>query len=101
MIVLIIVLAKIISKENMLNKIVDEAKPLIEATRAEEGCIDYNLYNLAEGDNTLLFVEKWDSEDSLKFHLKQAHFIEFGSAIEEYLATDLDISVYSSEAVEL
>ncbi len=98
---MIIVLAKATSKDGMKNKILNEAKSLIDATRAENGCIEYNLYDPIDSEDTLLFVEKWKGKEFLGSHLKQDHFIKFGSDIEDYLAKDLDISVYSSEEIEL
>jgi len=98
---MIIVLAKITSKDGMKDKIVGETKTLIEATRAEEGCIEYNLYDPVDGENILLFVEKWEGKEFLESHLQQDHFIKFGPAIGDYLAKDLEISVYSSEEIEL
>lgn len=98
---MIIVLAKVTSKDGMEDKIINEAKTLIEATRAEKGCIEYNLYNPIDSENILLFVEKWETKEFLESHIKQDHFIKFGSAIEDYLAKDLDISVYLSEEIEL
>lgn len=98
---MIIVLAKITSKDGMKDKIIDETKTLIETTRAEEGCIEYNLYDPVGSENILLFVEKWDGKEFLESHVQQDHFIKFGSAIEDYLAKDLEISVYSSEEIEL
>jgi len=98
---MLIVLAKITAKDGMVDNILNETKTLIEATRNEEGCIEYNLYNSTEKKNILTFVEKWDSKESLEAHVKQAHFIDFGSAIENYLAKDLEISVYSSEEITL
>lgn len=98
---MLIVLAKATAKDGMVENIVNNAETLIEATRAEDGCIDYNLHNSTEDDNILVFVEKWESEEFLKSHLNQPHFIEFGSAIEDLLAKDLEISVYSSEEIDL
>ncbi|MDR2966482.1 MAG: antibiotic biosynthesis monooxygenase [Methanobacteriaceae archaeon] len=97
---MLIVLAKVTSKDGMKNEIINEAKSLIDDTRAEKGCIDYNLYDPIVGENTLLFVEKWEGKEFLESHLKQDHFIKFESAIED-LTKDLKISVYSSEEIEL
>jgi quinol monooxygenase YgiN len=98
---MIIVLAKITAKENMANNIINEAQGLIKATRAEKGNIEYNLYAPADDPNTLLFVEKWEEKKDLESHIEQPHFVNFGPAIGDYLAKDLDISVYSSEEVDL
>ena len=98
---MLIVLAKITAKKDMADNILNESKAIIKSTRAEEGCIAYNLYNSTEEKDVLIFVEKWESKEFLDSHLKQPHFADFGSAIENYLAKDLEISVYSSEEISL
>ena len=98
---MLIVLAKITAKENMAENIINEAKTLIESTRAEKGCIEYNLHVPIDENNVLLFVEKWENKQSLESHLKQPHFIKFDSAIENFIAKDLEIFVYSSEEITL
>jgi len=98
---MIIVLAKITSKDGMKDKILGETDTLITATRAEDGCIEYNLYEPVDSENVLLFVEKWEGKEFLEAHIQQDHFIKFGEAIGDYLAKDLEISVYSSEEIEL
>jgi quinol monooxygenase YgiN len=98
---MIIVLAKATPKKNMKDMIIKESKDLIKATCEEKGCIEYNLHEPLGDEGTLLFVEKWENKDYLESHLEQNHFINFGLAIEDYLDKDLDISVYSSEEIEL
>jgi len=97
---LIIVLAEITFKENITNEIIDESKALIKASLAEEGCIDYKLFNPIDQDNSLLFLEKWKEKSYLELHLKQPHFINFHSDFGD-LMEKREISVYSSEEVEL
>lgn len=98
---MITVFAKVTPKENMADNIINEAKNLLKATCAENGCIEYNLYVPVDDNNSLLFVEKWAEKEHLASHLQQPHFVKFGSDIEDFLAKDLDISVYSSEEIEL
>lgn len=98
---MIIVLAKIVAKEGMKNNIIKESKELIKKTRSEKGCVEYNLYDQLDEDNSLLFFEKWENKDCLTSHLNQVHFTKFGEAIEDYLAKELEISVYSSEPTNL
>jgi quinol monooxygenase YgiN len=98
---MIIVNAKIFAKENMADKVVETAQPLIKGTRAEAGCIEYNFYNAVEDKNLLLVAEKWESIDALKAHLEMPHFVQFGEDVGDLLAADLEIAVYSAEEVDL
>lgn len=98
---MIIVLAKATAKKGMVKNIIDNSDSIIKNTRLEKGCIEYNLFNPIDSDNTLLFVEKWENENDLKSHLKQPHFLKFGSDIEDYLVKDLEITVFSADEINL
>ena len=73
---------------------------LKENSRKEEGNVDYNLY-VNTGDQTLMFVEQWESKEILAAHLQTEHFLKFGENIADLVAQDLIINVYEAEATEL
>jgi len=96
----IIVLAKAIAKdENAKNEIIEFSKALIENSKSEEGNIDYNLYE-DTSDNSLMFVEKWESIEILQKHMQTDHFLKFGQNIGDLLSGDLGIEVFNSEKLE-
>lgn len=98
---MIFVLAKAIPKDDDAgNKIIEFAQDLIENSRKEDGNIDYNLY-CNTGDNSLLFVEQWESKEILNAHLQTEHFLKFGENIADLVAQDLIINVYEAESTEL
>ena len=98
---MIIVLAKAIPKdEEACEKIVEFAQDLIENSRKEEGNVDYNLY-VNTGDQTLMFVEQWESKEILAAHLQTEHFLKFGENIADLVAGDLAIDVFNAEATDL
>lgn len=92
---MIIVTAKITAKPGERNAIVSKAKDLIKSSRSESGCISYNLYASTENDGVLVMLEQWKDQDVLDSHLETEHFKAFGRAIEDILARELDINVYS------
>ena len=97
---MIIVLAKAMPKdENAKNQIIDFSKDLIENSKSEEGNIDYNLYT-DTSDNSLMFVEKWESIEILQKHMQTDHFLKFGQNIGDLLSSDLGIEVFNSEKLE-
>lgn len=97
---MIVVLAKIIPKDvDAKNKIVDFSVELIEKSKAEEGNVDYNLYENAHEDS-LMFVEKWQSIEILQKHMQTQHFIKFGQNIQNLVAGELEIDVFDSEKLE-
>lgn len=59
---------------------------LLEATRAEPGCIRYRFYRDVEDPNAFSFVEHWQDWKSLNGHFRSAHVSAFLQALPELLA---------------
>jgi quinol monooxygenase YgiN len=93
------VTAKMTAKPGERNNIILKAKDLIESSRSESGCISYNLYTSTEDDDVLMMLEQWKNQDVLDSHLKTEHFKAFGAAVEDILARELDINVYSVDQI--
>ncbi|MEN6591624.1 MAG: putative quinol monooxygenase [Methanobacterium sp.] len=96
---MLMVTAKIIAKPGEKDNIILKAKDLIESTRLESGCISYNLYASTEDDDVLMILEQWKNQDVLDSHMQTKHFIAFGKAVEDILAGELDINVYSADKI--
>lgn len=47
---------------------------LIEATRKEAGCIQYDLLQSDKDENVMAFVENWESQEALDVHSASEHF---------------------------
>ena len=97
---MIVVLAKAVPKdEDAKIKIIEFSKDLIENSKAEKGNVDYNLYENTSEDS-LMFVEQWESAEILQKHMQTEHFISFGKNIGDLLAGELEINVFNSEKLE-
>ena len=46
---------------------------LLEPTRAEAGCIVYEVFSSADHPDRIVFVERWTSEEALEAHLASEH----------------------------
>lgn len=67
------VIATLTIQPGSLDKVVAAARPCIEATRKEPGCISYDL-NMDVTDNTrLVFVERWKDRAALEAHFNAPH----------------------------
>ena len=65
-------------------------KKLIEPTRKEEGCIDYDFHRSIENPAVYVFYENWTSKAHLDRHLETPHIKECQAALEGKTAsTDL------------
>lgn len=53
---------------------IQEAKPLIEATRGEAGCVSYVLHQDIKNPEQLLLIEHWQDQASLDVHMRSPHY---------------------------
>lgn len=95
---MIIVNAKLPTKKEKSAEAVKQAEELIIASRTHKGNISYNLYRDVL-DESLIFIEKWESQEALDAHMKTPEFIEFGENIKEFLEAPLDIKIIVGEEI--
>ena len=98
---MIMVLAKAIpNDESAKEKVIEFAQDLIAKSKAEDGNVDYNLFENT-GDGSLMFVEQWESKEILGAHLQTEHFLNFGANIDGLLADELEINVFDANPTDL
>ncbi|MDR2931977.1 MAG: antibiotic biosynthesis monooxygenase [Oscillospiraceae bacterium] len=71
-------MVRVIAKNYLKSEKIAEAAPLfremIEATRKENGCIEYRLHIDTKDPTCYVFVEEWADQNALDAHCKSAHF---------------------------
>ena len=68
---------------------------LVDPTRAETGCIRYELLQNNSHPTDFTFVEEWSGDDALDAHLQSDHIKLVVSKAEELLAAPADIRRYT------
>jgi quinol monooxygenase YgiN len=68
------VVAKIVAKKESVEDLQRELLKIIEPTRKEDGCIDYNLHQDNDNPAVFIFYENWKSAEALEAHMNTAHF---------------------------
>lgn len=67
---------------------------LVPLVRAESGCLEYGAaideptglpVQALVGEDTVIVVEKWESVDALKAHLKAPHMADYRVRVKEYV----------------
>jgi len=59
-----------------------ELEKLVPVTRAEEGCLQYDLHQDNENPAHFMFYENWESRELWQVHMSAAHLAECRNAIE-------------------
>lgn len=76
------IVANIIANKDKIELVKVELLKLIEVTRAEEGCINYDLHQDNENPAHFTFYENWVSRELWQIHMGNTHLSEYMKATE-------------------
>ncbi|MGL1921877.1 MAG: antibiotic biosynthesis monooxygenase [Hyphomicrobiales bacterium] len=96
---MIYVIATINVQAGTADKVIAAALPCIQSTRAEPGCISYELNQSVEDENTLTFVESWKTREDLTLHFDRPYMAVWSKAGGQYI-TGRKIEVIHPDEVE-
>ncbi|MFV0279960.1 MAG: putative quinol monooxygenase [Rhodoblastus sp.] len=71
---MIYVVATMVVAPDKREQVLAAARIAIAATRAEDGCIGYDLHESVTTPGTCVFVERWRDRAALNAHMGQEHF---------------------------
>lgn len=64
-----------------------KAEGIVDAVRAENGCIRYDYYFSEKDPNELLLVEAWETKEHQQIHLDQPHMVQLRALKDDYIET--------------
>ena len=67
---------------------------LIEPTRKEDGCVQYDLHVHSNDPSRFVFYENWTSQAHLDRHAESPHIQEFRTAIADLVTAPPRIETY-------
>jgi quinol monooxygenase YgiN len=77
------IIAKIKTKTDKIDLVKAELLKLIDITRAEAGCISYDLHQDNENPAHFLFYENWESRELWQKHMENPHLKAYMDATED------------------
>ena len=73
----------------------DELAQLLEGmcapSRAEEGCVFYNLFQSADEEGVFHFIECWKTQAALDAHREEEHYKEFRARLPDLIAEPVGV----------
>ncbi len=84
------VVATVIVKPEFLSEVTEALHEVIEPSRQEIGCLQYELHRDIDHPETFVFYERWASKEALSQHNDTEHFVNFARRLEGKLVR-LDI----------
>ncbi|HWR54782.1 MAG TPA: putative quinol monooxygenase [Bryobacteraceae bacterium] len=85
------VVAEMLAKQGKEEELRRTLLALVEPTRKEDGCIQYDVHQSTEEPRRFFFYENWTSLGHLDRHLQSAHLTAFQKAAPELLAEPVRI----------
>ncbi len=74
------IVANIKAKADKIDLVKAELLKLIDITRAEEGCLQYDLHQDNENPAHFLFYENWDSRELWQAHMSAQPLLDYMTA---------------------
>ncbi len=72
---------------------------VVGPTRAEEGCLEYELHQSTEVPTRFLMIERWASPEALARHLETPHIKALFARAPEIVAAPVAISSWTRVAI--
>ncbi|MFJ4194529.1 putative quinol monooxygenase [Pseudomonas sp. NPDC089534] len=78
-------IATLIAKPGRQEALEQHLRALIEPTRAEAGCSQYDLHQDLANPSAFYMIERWASDEALQAHDASAHIQHFRAQAGEFL----------------
>ena len=88
------VVARVVAFSDQIEALKEVLLDLVQTTRSEPGCIQYDLCQNIDNSAEFTFVEEWASEDALKAHLAGENIKQAINKINGLVANAPDIRIY-------
>jgi len=89
------IIANIKPKPDQIELVKRELLKLIDITRAEKGCINYDLHQDNDNPAHFLFYENWESRELWQEHMNTQHIKDYlaatDGAIEEFMINEMTV----------
>ncbi len=78
---MIVTVGRVTSDAEKRDELVRVGQAVARASREEDGCISYRVYEDTEREHEFVFVEEWESEEALQRHFATPHVAEFMGSV--------------------
>jgi quinol monooxygenase YgiN len=88
------VVARIVARKEKAGQVRDILTGLVEPTRAETGCIGYELLMNKTDLTDFTFVEEWTNDAAIDLHMRTPHIVQALVKLPDLIAAAPDIRRY-------
>jgi quinol monooxygenase YgiN len=99
---MVIVIARFRPRSDRLDEFLALLDDVQEASRGDDGCVDYGYYRGITDDMAFIAVEEWRDMAALEAHLRTPHIARLIAALPEHSAAPPEIATHvTAETVPL
>ena len=84
-------IARIDAKPGQEQLLADALSELAGPSRAEAGCVQYDVCRSRENPGALIVLEEWESQAALDAHMETPHFTAFLAKVGDAIAGEPDL----------
>lgn len=92
---MIVVVGRVQTDADRRDGLIQVGQTVAKASREEQGCISYRMYQDTELESEFVFVEEWESDEALQRHFATSHVREFMQAILATLVAPPDVKFHT------
>ena len=92
---MIVVVGKVRTDEARRDELVRISQDVARASREEEGCLGYRIFQDTEDPDAFVFVEEWADQAALDAHFRTPHIATFMGAMPGTLAAPPDVKFHT------
>jgi quinol monooxygenase YgiN len=94
---MIVVVGRVVTDAGRREDLKRIGQAVARASRREQGCLGYRLYEDTENENEFVFVEEWESQEALERHFATSHIAEFMRSVPAAVAERPDVKFHTVE----
>jgi len=86
--------ARIKAKPEKVSEVRELLRSLVDPTRKEFGCVNYELLQNREDPTDFTFVEEWESDEAFGSHAASDHIKAIGPKLQPVVTDGPDVRTY-------
>ena len=80
----IVIVARLKVQENAVDETKKAALGIVADSRAEEGCVNYDIHQAIDDPTVFIWHETWANKAAIDEHFEKSFFKEFSAAVEGF-----------------
>ncbi len=88
------VIARFLAKDGMEERLERELRAMVEPTRAEPGCINYDLHRRSDDGRVFVIYENYEDDEAVEHHKQTPHFRNLQAVTPEILGEPFEVLVF-------